>query len=78
MENITNYEALEVWYLDRITAGEGEEVGSVDSYEDETGFIWFITKTGGNTYDLTTEANPIPFAEGRTDENGQPTILYYN
>lgn len=78
MENITNYEALEAWYLDRITAGEGEEVGSLDSYEDETGFIWFITKTGGNTYDLTTEANPIPFAEGRTDENGQPTIIYYN
>lgn len=78
MENITNYQAIENWYLDRIAAGEGEEVGSLDSYEDETGFIWFITKTGANTYDLTTEANPIPFAEGRTDENGQPTITYYN
>ena len=38
MENITNYEAIEAWYLDRIAAGEGEEIGSVDTYEDNTGF----------------------------------------
>lgn len=77
MNNTTNYELLENWYLDRITAGAGEIIGSIDSYEDETGFYWFITKTGHNEYDLTTESNPVPFATGKTDSNGAPVIIYY-
>ncbi len=76
MNNI-NYDLLEEWYLDRITAGAGEGIGSIDSYEDETGFNWFITKTGLNEYDLTTESNPVPFATGKTDKNNNPVIIYY-
>lgn len=71
-----NYDFLEAWFLDRIAAGAAEEIGSADRYEDESGFLWFITKTSANEYELTTEANPFSFATGKTDENGKAVIFY--
>jgi len=73
---MTNKERKEIedWYRDRILAGADEEEGSFDSYEDSTGFIWFITKRDDGRFDMTTEINPFPFAIGMITKTGKARI----
>ena len=71
----TDYGKLEAWFLDRIEAGENEEIGSVDFYEDETGYIWFINKVDENEYVMSTMLCPLPFATGKIDENGEAKMI---
>lgn len=67
---------IENWYRDRILAGLTEEEGSFDSYEDSTGFTWFITKRDDGRFDMTTEINPFPFAIGMITKTGKARISW--
>ena len=75
---MTNKERKEIeeWYRERILAGAVEEEGSFDSYEDSTGFTWFITKRDDGRFDMTTETNPIPFAIGMITKTGKARISW--
>ena len=75
---MTNKERKEIedWYRDRILAGAYEEEGSSDSYEDSTGFTWFITKRDDGRFDMTTEINPFPFAIGMITKTGKARISW--
>ena len=68
------YKKIEDWYKDRILAGSYEEEGSSDTYEDDDGFCWFITKREDGKFDMTTENNPIPFAIGMITKTGKARI----
>lgn len=74
IKNKVNYKALEEWYRDRIIVGAMEESGSCDSYMDELGFTWHITKRDDGKYEMTTEMNPIPFAIGMITKTGKTRI----
>ena len=75
---MTNKERKEIedWYRDRILQGAYEEEGSSDSYEDSTGFTWFITKRDDGRFDMTTEVNPFPFAIGMITKTGKARISW--
>lgn len=75
---MTNKERKEIedWYRDRILAGSDEEEGSFDSYEDSTGFTWFISKRDDGRFDMTTEINPCPFAIGMETKTGKARISW--
>jgi len=75
---MTNKEQKEIkdWYRERILAGAYEETGSSDSYEDSTGFTWFITKRDDGRFDMTTEVNPFPFAIGMITKTGKAKISW--
>ena len=65
---------IENWYRDRILAGADEEPGSCDSYEDSSGFVWFITKRDDGKFDMTTCMNPFPFAVGMITKTNKARI----
>jgi len=71
----TDFDILNEWFLDRIKAGENEVIGSLDCFVDNQEFCWFITKVDENTFVMTTESNPIPFARGEIDANGEAKIM---
>lgn len=71
---MTNYKEIESWYRERILAGASEGEGSFDSYEDDEGFTWFITKRDDGKFDMTTEQNPLPFAIGMITKTGKARI----
>ena len=71
---MTNYKEIENWYRERILAGVSEEEGSFDSYEDNEGFTWFITKRDDGRFSMTTEQNPFPFAIGMITKTGKARI----
>ena len=75
---MTNKEWKEIkdWYRDRILAGECEEEGSFDSYEDEDGFTWFITKRDDGKFDMTTQNSIAPFAVGTITRTGKARISW--
>lgn len=72
----TNYKAIEDWYRERILAGEYEETGSCDSYEDEDKFTWFITKRDDGKFDMTTQNSIAPFAVGMITKTGRTRISW--
>ena len=65
---------IEDWYKDRIIAGAYEEEGSFDCHTDSKGFHWYITKRDDGCFEMTTEANPIPFAIGMITRTGKARI----